>query len=193
MNNATDAFLVSRLEDGDEPAMAELFRRHGQVVESFSRRILHNRTLAEEVTQDVFLRLWSQPTRYDTSRGSLRSYLLTQSHGRSIDLLRSENARRMREQKEGARSAPAEQLVEDQVVQLDVSDRVRQALSRLDVRERRVLELAYLGGLSYRETAKQLGLPEGTVKSQIRAGMRRMRDLLAESMNEPTSGSDGLE
>lgn len=173
--------------------MAEIFRRHGAIVESFSRRILHNPALAEEVAQDVFLRLWRQPTRYDSSRGSLRSYLLTQSHGRSIDLLRSENARRMREQKEATRSAPAEPLVEDQVVQLDVSDRVRQALSRLDVKERSALELAYLGGLSYRETAERLGLPEGTVKSQIRSGMRRLRDLLAGSMRESISAGGGLE
>ena len=193
MDNATDAILVARLKDRDEPAMAEIVQRHGQIVESFSRRILHNPTLAEEVAQDVFLRLWTQPNRYDTSRGSLRSYLLTQSHGRSIDLLRSENARRMREQKEGTRSAPAAPLVEEQIVQLDVSDRVRQALTSLDVKERSALELAYFGELSYRETAKRLGLPEGTVKSQIRSGMRRMRVLLAESMSESTSDREGLE
>lgn len=190
MHNPTDERLVERIVAGDEPALAEVFNRHSPYVQSFSRRILRNETLAEDVVQEVFLRLWNEPARYDVARGSLRSFLLAQSHGRAIDLLRSENARRMREQRDAAKHVATVPAVEERVLQLDVGDRVRKALLELDERQRRAIELSYFEGRSYRETATFLGLPEGTVKSQIRAGMRRLRSLLDGAMSDTVEDED---
>ena len=138
-------------------------------------------TLADDVVQEVFVRLWTRADRFDGERGSLRSYLLAQTHGRSLDLVRAEASRRRREERE-ARDArgsrgPSDD-VEQQVVQRSVADEVQAALATLPESERAAVELAYLGGLPYREVATRLGIPEGTAKSRIRAGLSHLRQAL---------------
>jgi len=93
---ASDAALVVAIARYHQDALAEVYRRHAGAVFGLARRLLSERTLAEEVVQEVFLRLWNDPERYDPSRGTLRSYLLAQTHGRAVDLRRSEGARRAR-------------------------------------------------------------------------------------------------
>ena len=104
---ASDAALVVAIARYHQDALAEVYRRHAGAVFGLARRLLSERTLAEEVVQEVFLRLWNDPERYDPSRGTLRSYLLAQTHGRSVDLLRSEGARRSREEREARATAEA--------------------------------------------------------------------------------------
>ena len=134
--------------------------------------------MAEEIVQEVFLRIWNRPEVFDPERGSLRSYLLAQCHGRAVDLLRSETSRRNREEKDARRTAQAGYDVEHEVVDLVVAERVRGALDGLQTNERRAIELAYLGGHTYREVAELLDEPEGTVKSRIRSGLKKMRQSL---------------
>jgi RNA polymerase sigma-70 factor (ECF subfamily) len=154
-----------------------------------ARRQLSERSLAEEVVQEVFLRLWNDPVRYDPARGSLRSYLLAQAHGRSVDLLRSEGARRAREEREARATAEAGYDVEHEVWDLATADQVRQAIERLPAAERECIALAYFGGRTYREVASQLAEPEGTVKSRIRAGLKRLRqELLAVGITGMSAG-----
>ena len=98
--SASDANLVLSVARFDESALAELYRRHAGSVFALAKRVLRQSGLAEEVVQEVFLRLWNQPDRFDVERGSLRSYLLSIAHGRSIDLLRADGARRERERRE---------------------------------------------------------------------------------------------
>jgi RNA polymerase sigma-70 factor (ECF subfamily) len=105
LRDVSDAALVVAVARYRQDALAEAYRRHAGAVYGLARRLLGNEPLAEEVTQEVFLRLWNHPDRFEPSRGSLRSYLLAQTHGRSVDLLRSEGARRRRE---NARVATAE-------------------------------------------------------------------------------------
>ena len=182
----SDAALVVTIGRFDESALRELYDRHGGAVFALARRLLNSRTLAEEVAQEIFLRLWNRPERFDPDRGTLRAFLLADTHGRSIDLLRSEAARRERETKDG-RLAPAPSFnLENEVLANVQAETVRNALAELSDGERKAIELAYFGGFTYREVAEQLGEPEGTVKSRIRTGMKRLRGHLASAGVAPS-------
>ena len=180
LQEASDGTLVLAIARYQQRALAEAYRRHGGAVFALARRLLGDQALAEEVVQEVFLRLWTQPDRFDAERGTLRSFLLAQSHGRAVDLLRSETSRRRREEREARQAAEAGYDIEREVLDLAMGDHVKQVLERLPAEERRVIELAYFGGLTYREVATKLDQPEGTVKSRIRAGLRRMRSDLVD-------------
>ena len=91
LNERSDAQLVTSIARYSEAALAEVYRRHGGAVYGMARRVLSNTAEAEDVTQEIFLRLWNDPDRFDPSRGSLRSFLLAQAHGRAVDAVRSLN------------------------------------------------------------------------------------------------------
>ena len=175
LTQMSDAALVVAVGRWRQDALAEAYRRHGGAVFGLANRVVSDRTLAEEVVQEVFLRLWDAPDRFDAERGSLRSYLLAQCHGRSVDLIRSEQSRRNREEREHRQRAEAGYDLEHEVWDLTVAEHVREALAQLPDDERKAIELAYFAGHTYREVAELLGQPEGTVKSRIRSGLRRLR------------------
>ena len=178
---ASDATLVVAVGRYRQEALAEAYRRHAGAVFALARRLLNEQNLAEEVVQEVFFRLWDAPEKFDAARGSLRSYLLAQCHGRSVDLIRSEQSRRQREVKEHRQRAEAGYDIEHEVWDLAVAEHVREALVDLPEDERKAIELAYFRGHTYREVALILDQPEGTVKSRIRAGMRRMHRTLTDA------------
>jgi RNA polymerase sigma-70 factor, ECF subfamily len=173
--DASDTTLVVGIARFQQEALAEAYRRHAGAVYGLARRLLNDVRLAEEVVQEVFLRLWNNPDRFDPARGSLRSYLLAHAHGRAVDLLRSEGARRQREERDARQAAEAGYDLEHEVWDLTTAERVRSALESLPDGERDAIQLAYFGGLTYREVADRLGQPEGTVKSRIRSGLKRLR------------------
>lgn len=176
-----DGRLVGAIVGHDERALAEAYRRHGESCFALARRVLFDRALAEEVVQEIFVRLWNRPERYEPDRGSLRSFLIAQAHGRSVDLLRAETARRRREERE-ARARIAEPVdLDREIINLTEAEAVQSALASLPDAEREAIELAYFGGHTYREVAVLLEQPEGTVKSRIRAGMLRLRAALVEA------------
>jgi RNA polymerase sigma-70 factor (ECF subfamily) len=185
-SQASDAALVVAIGRWREDALAEAYRRHGGAVYALARRVVRDTGLAEEVVQEVFVRLWTTPDRFDPDRGSLRSWLLAQAHGRTIDRLRSDSARRLREERDAQLTADAGYDVEREAWDLAVADRVNDVMGDLPDGERRAIELAYFDGYTYREVAKILDTPEGTIKSRIRSGLKRMRtDLIDTETGRP--------
>lgn len=178
LSNASDSDLIAGIGRRDADALAEAYRRHGGAVFGLSNRVLGDDSLAEDVTQELFVRLWNEPGRFDSQRGTLRSFLQRQAHSRSVERVRSEEARRRREDRSIALDREPLDDVETRIVESIDSERVRRALDAIEVDERRAIVLAYYGGLSYREVALRLDLPEGTVKSRIRAGLRRLASIL---------------
>jgi RNA polymerase sigma-70 factor, ECF subfamily len=177
--NASDAALVLALARFQQPALAEVYRRHAGAAFGLSKRLLGDQAQAEEVVQEVFLRLWNQPERFDPERGSLRSFLLAQAHSRSVDILRSETSRRRREERDAREAAEGGYDLDREVWDMALAEHVRAAMQRLHPTERAAVELAYFGGRTYREVAADLGEAEGTVKSRIRSGLKRLRAELA--------------
>lgn len=179
LTEVSDAALAVGIARYRQDSLAEAYRRHAGAVYGLARRLLGMEPLAEEVVQEVFLRLWNQPDRYDPARGSLRSFLLAHAHGRAVDMMRSEGARRQREEREARITAEGAYDLDHEVWDIATAGRVRSALGNLPPGERAAIELAYFGGLTYREAADRLGEPEGTVKSRIRSGLRRLRGELS--------------
>jgi RNA polymerase sigma-70 factor, ECF subfamily len=181
-----DARLVVAIARRQPDALAEVYRRHAGAVLGLARRVLGDPKLSEEIVQEVFLGLWRAPDAFDPERGSLRSYLLAQAHGKSVDVVRAEMSRRAREEREARLRVGSGYDLEREVVDLTIADRVRRTMEALPEQERRAIELAYFGGQTYREVAVTLGAPEGTIKTRIRTGLKRMRATLQEAgVDEP--------
>jgi RNA polymerase sigma-70 factor (ECF subfamily) len=145
--------------------------------------VLRSTELAEEVMQEVFARLWRQPDRFDPERGSLKSFLFCEAHGRAVDQWRSDTARRRREERALGGVGPDDVDVHGSDIEREVWDhvqaeKVREVLDGLPDTEREAILLAYFGGHTYREVATLMDQPEGTVKSRIRSGLRRLADAL---------------
>ena len=177
--NSGDRALLARLVVGEEAALRETYRTYAPAVFGLALRVLGSDGLAQEVTQDVFVRLWEQPTRFDPERGQLRAYLLAMAHSRAVERVRSEESQRRRRDaasRERPMNAPADPA--HIVTARADGDAVRKALADLPEDQRVAIEMAYFDGLSYREVADSLGEPEGTVKYRIRSGMQKMKAAL---------------
>ncbi|CAB4880193.1 unannotated protein [freshwater metagenome] len=179
--DSSDSGLVVAIARYHQQALAEAYRRHAGAVFGLAKRLLGDHAQAEEVVQEIFLRLWNAPDRFDPERGSLRSFLLANTHGRSVDVLRANTSRRHREDRDARQTAESGYDIDSEVWDLTMAAQVREALAGLHDGERAAIELAYFGGLTYREVAQQLGESEGTVKSRIRVGLKRLRGSLQSS------------
>jgi RNA polymerase sigma-70 factor (ECF subfamily) len=180
-----DAQLVVGVGRYRQDALAEIYRRHGGAVYGLAKRVTGDGTEAQDIAQEVFLRLWNDPGRFDPARGSLRTFLLTLCHSRAVELLRSRSARLRREERDARLTAAAGYDLDREIADLALAEQISQALGTLPTEERRVIELAYFGGHTYREVATLLDQPEGTVKSRIRNGLQRLRQSLSQSQEVP--------
>jgi RNA polymerase sigma-70 factor, ECF subfamily len=169
--NRGDGDLAARIAAGDQGVLEELFRQFAGAVKSVAFRVIRDETLAEDVVQDTFIGIWKAPEKYDPSRGSLRTFLLTIAHRRAVDIIRSEEARTRRELRP---PEPDFFDLEDEVLTRRLSGDVRAALVDLSQEEKEAISLAYFAGLSYVQVARHLDTPEGTIKSRIRSGMRKL-------------------
>lgn len=175
----TDVQLAAAIGRQDSSALASVYERLGPAVLGTALRVLGDRSQAEDVAQGVFIALWQAPERYDASRGTLRSLLVSMAHHRAIDVVRSERSRHRREDRHGRpESSSAHDTIGDAMCVEERAGEVRDALLDLDADERRAIELAYFGGLTYREVSRELDLPQDTVKSRIWRGMDRLRRAL---------------
>ncbi len=176
-----DADLVAVVADRQPGALEELYRRHSVAVFGVARRVTGVPEHAEEVLQEVFLRLWRSPERFDPTRGALRSFLLMDANARAIELVRRDAARRAREEKTVHLAEPLRgEEIGGELWDVVVAGHLRDALDALTPLEREAIELAYYGGLSQSELAERLGVPLGTIKSRMFAALGRLRELLGE-------------
>lgn len=175
--NAVDADLAAGVAERDQSSLEVAFKEHGGAVKGVAWRVLKDENLAEDVVQETFVTFWDNPGKYDPARGTLRTFLLTIAHRKAVDIVRSEVARTRREQRP---PDPVHTDVEEEVWTRNLSDTVTEALEELSEGEREAIVLAYYGGLSYVKVAERLGLPEGTVKSRIRVGMKKLSSSLSE-------------
>jgi RNA polymerase sigma-70 factor (ECF subfamily) len=175
--------LVERLAGGDESALADLYDRYGGFVYSLAVRTVADRQAAEDITQEVFVGLWEHPERIELGRGTLRGYLGTLTHRRAVDVVRREEARRRREGRVAMEGGEVPDT-EEAVIRSETTAKVHRALSFLPEPQRRALELAYFRGLTYRQVADALGIPEGTAKSRLRLALARIAESLRPELNE---------
>lgn len=174
-----DTRLVESMAAGDESAVGLVFDQYGTLVYNLARRILGSDGDAEEVTQDVFVELWSRAKCFDASRGTLPGFLLTLTRTTAIDRLRYRKARPMAAMDAAVAGVDQRAMAPVEFASLDDARmHVSGALHQLPAEERRVLEMAYFEGLSQSEIAERTGAPLGTVKGRARNGLRRLRETL---------------
>lgn len=183
LSPTADDQLVSRIAGGDAAALEALYDRYVRQCFGLALRMVNEPALAEEVVQEVFLKLWSRPDSYSSQKGAFVSWLLSLVHHRCVDELRKRSRTEVALDNEQPLSVintkpdpqpdPSEQVwvMEQQRV-------VRQALVQLPENQRQVLELAYFGGLSQSQIAERLSQPLGTVKTRMRMGLQNLRQLL---------------
>ena len=169
---------IERAGQGDERAFAEFYDEVSPVVFGTTLRVLRNQAMAEEVTQEVFLELWRQAPRYDRSKGSPKAWAATIAHRRAVDRVRSEESARARDEADANQTRVTHDVVVDEVTTNFERARVVDALARLSEAQREAVSLAFYGGHTYREVAAMLNVPEGTIKTRIRDGLIRLRDLM---------------
>jgi len=182
-----DRALVERMAAGDERALGELYDRHGRTTYSLAVAIVRERADAEEVVADAFGQAWRTADHFDPGRGTVGAWLATITRTRALDLVRAQGRRaralaRAAQEGDAGVAAPLGRAGDapDRGVERQEARRlVELSLAELPEPQRRVIELAYFGGLTQTEIAAELGEPLGTVKTRIRAGMEKLRGALA--------------
>lgn len=177
----SDLELVRRLAVRDQEAFEDLYRRYVPAAYGLAYRVVRHPHLAQEVVQEAFTALWTAPHSYDPSRGPFRTFFLSLTHHRAVDLVRKEERRRNREREANPEPLVDEDVAETVVEEAALAERrreVREAVETLSPEQRRAVELMYFQGLTQRRIAEETGTPLGTVKTRILAAMRKLRERL---------------
>ena len=173
------AVLLRRSARGDEAAFADLYDATSRRLFGLVLRIVRDHAMSEEVTQEVYLDVWRQSSRFDPDRGSALSWLMTIAHRTAVDKVRASEASRRRDDAHATTHQDIDFDATAETAQASLeAQRVRRALATLTDAQRAAVELAYLGGYTHTEVARLLGLPLGTAKTRIRDGLIRLRDTL---------------
>lgn len=173
-----DLALLRRIQDGDDRALAELYDAYTPLLYAVTLRILRSASDAEDALQDAWLQVWKRAGSYDAGRGTVAAWLVTVARTRALDRYRSVASRRRAES--GADPEPVTPPADPSASAAagEIGARVRESLARLQPQQRRVLEIAYFEGLSQSEIAARLEAPLGTVKSWMRQGLLKLRELM---------------
>jgi len=180
-----DEELMPLIGAKDPEAFEVFYDRHGGVAYSLAYRIVGEQAAAEDVTQEAFISLWRSGARFDSTRGSVRSWMLSIVRNRAIDHLRSKAGKAPKlafDDDSILEQRPAEEMTEELAIEHETADEVRGALGTLPGDQSKVIELAYFGGFSHSEIAQMLGVPLGTVKGRMRLGLEKIRGELAEGL-----------
>lgn len=171
--------LLQQVARGDSSAFEQLYDQVADAVFGTVRRVVRDPAQSEEVTQEVLVEVWRTATRFDASRGSATTWVLTMAHRRAVDRVRSAQAAHDRERRVAHRDQPApfDEVAEQVEARLE-QEQVRRCLTQLTDLQRESVTLAYYSGYTYREVAELLDVPLGTVKTRLRDGLIRLRDCL---------------
>lgn len=178
-----DEELMQRLVYRDLTAFRTLYTRYGNLVYSTALRVVRDAHIAEDMVQEIFLRIWRKPESYTATRGKFATWLTSVTRNRAVDEVRSRNRRYRHETaspEEQERELPGPET-DEPGLRAELSDQrrlIRTALAQLPPEQRQTIELAYFGGLTQQEIAEQLNQPLGTVKTRIRLGMQKLRTAL---------------
>lgn len=158
----------------DETWLRGCITEHGTAVYATARRVVADRQVAEEIAQDTFVELWRRPELYDPGRGSLRTFLVVIARNKAVDAIRKPQPRCAAWGSDNENSPYPS--AEDHATHIAMRSDIIAALNRLTILQRHALYLAFFQGLTYRDVAGRLSIPEGTAKTRIRDGLRRLRD-----------------
>ncbi|MET3806119.1 RNA polymerase sigma-70 factor (ECF subfamily) [Nakamurella sp. UYEF19] len=177
--DVTPEFLLERVSGGDRPAFTQLYERFSARVFGLANRILRDPSQAEEVAQEIFLEIWRRAARFDRARGSATSWIMTLTHGRSVDRVRQSQASRVRDLRSSVDNFDRDvDSVADSVVDQADAVEVRECLDTLTPLQRESITLAYFGGHTQREVGEMLGAALPTIKTRMRDGLIRLRDCM---------------
>lgn len=185
LQKLADEDLMVLVERKDPQAFEVFYDRHGGAAYSLAHRIVGSPEAAEDVTQEAFLSVWRSGARFDSTRGSVRSWTLGIVRNRSIDALRRQAGKAPKldfDDDATLEAQPASQLTDSEAIRRETASQVRGALSELPQEQSEVIGLAYFGGFTHSEIAQMLSMPLGTVKGRMRLGLEKIRLALAESM-----------
>jgi len=175
----SDEALLALCSRADENALGELYDRYGRVAYGLALRIVRDRSLAEDAVQEGFLAVWRSAGAFLAEQGKPSTWILTLVHRRAVDLVRREERRRA--DPLGDTEQPTGEATDEEAWLRAQRQVVQEALRKLPPDQREAIELAYYGGFTQSELAERLGLPLGTIKSRMFTGLKRLRELLAES------------
>jgi len=185
LTHLSDEALVALVARGDETALGELYDRVGRVAYGIAFRVLRDDRLAEDAVQEGFLAVWRSAATFRAERAKASTWIVTLVHRRAVDLVRREERRRTEPLDLEQRDAPDPVgSAEDEAWLGFERERVQRLLRMLPDAQREALELAYYGGYSQAELAERLGVPLGTIKSRMFAGLSRLRELLQDGAEE---------
>jgi RNA polymerase sigma-70 factor, ECF subfamily len=171
------AALLALVAKGDQAAFEAVYDRVAAPVFGTVRSVVRDPALSEEVTQEVFVEVWRAASRFDECKGSPMAWVATIAHRRAVDRVRSEQRSAERDRRAASSVIAYDDVAETVEDNLD-RERVRRCLGTLTDLQREAVTLAYYGGYTYREVARLLGVPAGTVNTRMRDGLIRLRDCL---------------
>lgn len=168
--------LLTRIKDGDQAAFAVFYDQTCRRTLGLIRRVLKDPAQSEEVAQEVYLEIWQHAAQFNSGKGSPLNWLLTVAHRRAIDRVRASQASRNRDVTVGIRDTvrPFDHVTETVQTSMEYQD-ARVAMKRLSAKHRAVIELTYDHNLTRVQTADRLGIPVGTVKTNLRDGLLALR------------------